>query len=126
MPQHHPKNPAPDEISTEVDKPEPEPVDKGGHLWLGAVVPKRHARRSVTRTLVKRQIREAFRRHQASLPPGLWLVRLRRVLAPAEFPSARSEALAEATRRELDDLLSRATMPGPGRPRPRAGVAQHR
>ena len=29
-------------------------------VWLGAVVPKRHARRSVTRVLIKRQIRRAL------------------------------------------------------------------
>ncbi len=76
------------------------------------MVPKRHARRAVTRNLLKRQIRQAFVRHESSLPHGLWLVRLRRVFAPAEFVSARSELLAEAARRELEELLRRAR---PGR-----------
>jgi len=78
-----------------------------GH-WLGSVVPKRHARRSVTRSLLKRQIRAALCRHQGALPPGLWLVRLRAPWAPAAFPSAASEALRNAAKAELDQLLQRA------------------
>ena len=73
--------------------------------WLGCVVPKRHARRAVTRSLLKRQVRGAFVRHAAGLPAGLWLVRLRQPFPVGEFPSARSEALASAARHELDALL---------------------
>jgi ribonuclease P protein component len=74
--------------------------------WLGCVVPKRHARRSVTRSLLKRQVRSAFERHAAELPNGLWLVRLRQPFALADFPSAASAALAGAVRSELDGLLA--------------------
>ena len=77
-------------------------------LWAGGVVPKRHARRAVTRTLLKRQIRVAFERHAATLPGGLWLVRLRAAFAPEEFVSARSARLAAAARTELDRLLAGA------------------
>ena len=70
-------------------------------------MPKRHARRAVTRSLLKRQIRAAFERHRQHLPPGLWLVRLRSAFAPERFVSARSAALALAARTELDALLSR-------------------
>lgn len=76
-------------------------------LWVGAVVPKRHARRAVTRSLLKRQIRGAFERHAAALPGGLWLVRLRAPFAPRDYPSAASAALAGAARAELDQLLER-------------------
>ena len=79
-----------------------------GRLWLGLVVPKRHAKRSVTRSLLKRQIRASFGRHAAGLPGGLWLVRLRAGFAVAEFVSAGSVALARAARAELDGLLDRA------------------
>jgi len=72
------------------------------------VVPKRHARRAVTRNLLKRQVRCAFERHGADLPAGMWLVRLRSPFAPAEFVSARSAALAAAARGELDGLLAQA------------------
>ncbi len=98
-----------DELSTSTAPVCPEPVDDlPPGLWLGCVVPKRHARRAVTRTLLKRQVRSAFERHAASLPGGLWLVRLRHPFAPAEFISARSVALAAAARSELDGLLLQA------------------
>ncbi len=62
-----------------------------GH-WAGCVIPKRHARRSVTRSLLKRQIRAALARHAQALPQGLWLVRLKAPFVPAQFPSAASDA----------------------------------
>jgi len=72
------------------------------------VVPKRHARRAVTRSLLKRQVHGAFERLAISLPLGLWLVRLRQPFPVAAFPSARSEALRRAARTELDGLLAQA------------------
>jgi ribonuclease P protein component len=90
-----------------VDDSPPTTVDDGG-LWLGYVVPKRHARRAVTRSLLKRQMWGAFARHAGTLPEGMWLVRLRAPFASAEFVSARSLALAHAARSELDGLLGRA------------------
>jgi ribonuclease P protein component len=85
------------------------PVDElpRGH-WLGAVVPKRHARRSVTRSLLKRQIRAALMRHLDRLPAGLWLVRLRSPFSVKQFPSAASGALRLAAVTELEGLLSHA------------------
>jgi ribonuclease P protein component len=77
-------------------------------LWFGLVVPKRHAKRAVTRNLLKRQARHAFARHAPALPDGLYLLRLRAPFAPAEFVSARSDALAAAARGEIDGLLRRA------------------
>ena len=98
------------ELSTATAPSHPLPVDDSpsGH-WIGCVVPKRHARRAVTRSLLKRQIRASFDRHAASLPGGLWLVRLRAGFAVTEFVSARSTALAQAARAELDGLLAQAT-----------------
>ena len=78
----------------------------GGH-WLGTVLPKRLARRSVTRSLLRRQIRAAVARHLAALPPGLWVVRLRAGFARSDFPSAASPALGRAAGDELDRLLAR-------------------
>jgi ribonuclease P protein component len=77
--------------------------------WLGCMVPKRQARRAVTRNLVKRQMRESFRRHAAALPMGLWLLRLHAGFPVADYPSAASAALAEAVRGELDRLLAGAS-----------------
>jgi len=77
-----------------------------GH-WLGSVVPKRHARRSVTRNMLRRQVREAMQRHEARLGCGLWLVRLRQPFAVSAFSSADSRALRLAAAQELDKLLVR-------------------
>ncbi|MCY7315035.1 MAG: ribonuclease P protein component [Rubrivivax sp.] len=97
------------ELSTAAASPAAAVVDKvGDQVWVGCVVPKRHAKRAVTRNLLKRQIRAAFARHAGLLPGGLWLVRLREGFAPAQFISARSGALAVAAREELDGLLGRA------------------
>lgn len=100
----------PEELSTGDDRDCPQPVDDlSTNLWFGCVVPKRHARRAVTRSLLKRQIRGAFDRHAPGLSGGHWLVRLRAGFPVAEFVSARSKALALAARTELDGLLGRAS-----------------
>jgi len=75
--------------------------------WLGAVVPKRHARRAVTRSLLKRQIRSVAAA-QPSLAHGLWVVRLRAPFDRAGFPSAASESLRDSARLELAGLLADA------------------
>jgi ribonuclease P protein component len=94
------------ELSTGLEPACHQPVDDFvAGRWLGCVVPKRLARRAVTRTLLKRQMRAALERQQAALPPGLWLVRLRAPFAAGQFPSAASDALRLAARTELDRLL---------------------
>ncbi|MEO8281530.1 MAG: ribonuclease P protein component [Ideonella sp.] len=92
--------------------PEPTPVDG---WWLGLVVPKRHARRSVTRNLLKRQIRAAVgaavppkQPAGSALRPGLWVVRLRSVIDRKQYPSASSQALRQAMHDELSQLVHRA------------------
>lgn len=100
------------ELSTSLALTCPPLVDSSADLptahWLGCVVPKRHARRSVTRSLLKRQLRGAFERHADRLPLGLWLVRLRQPFPVTSFPSARSEALRVAAHSELDGLFMQA------------------
>lgn len=80
--------------------------------WLGLVVPKRHAKRSVTRSLLKRQIRAAVGAMvppaQPSLRPGLWVVRLRSVIDRRQYPSAASDSLRIAMREELRQLINQA------------------
>lgn len=73
---------------------------------FGLVVPKRQARRAVTRNLVKRQAREAMRQHLNRLPPGDWVVRLRAPINVQQFPSAASPALRLAMRSELSGLFN--------------------
>jgi ribonuclease P protein component len=107
-----PKKPRPrplaGELSTSAAPGCPQAVDDllCDH-WIGCVVPKRHAKRAVTRSLLKRQIRGAFAREAGRLPAGQWLVRLRSPFAPQQFVSARSELLARAARSELDALFAR-------------------
>lgn len=99
------------ELSTEIAPIEVQPVDdfvsasKAG-VWLGVVVPKRHARRAVTRTLLKRQIRSVVDARAAALLGGLWVVRLRAPFDKTRFPSAASDALRQCARAELEQLLS--------------------
>ena len=76
-------------------------------IWLGTVVPKRNARRSVTRSLFKRLMRAALARRAAEIAPGLWVLRLRSSFDTAAYSSASSDGLREAARSELDALVSR-------------------
>ena len=82
-----------------------------GRQWLGAVVPKRHARRAVTRSLIKRQIYAAAERHRAGLADGVWVVRLRAPIERERYPSAASVALKLGARSELDALFVAAAQP---------------
>ena len=93
-----------------VDKPPVDdwPTPAPGALWLGAVVPKRHARRSVTRSLLKRQIRAVVGNHATALAGGLWVVRLRAPFDRARFASAASDELKRVARAELEDLIGSA------------------
>ncbi len=86
------------ELSTGEVRIETSPVDDLSRpapdaVWLGTVVPKRHARRSVTRSLLKRQIRAAVTGHEAALAGGLWVVRLRAPFDRTRFVSAASDEL---------------------------------
>jgi ribonuclease P protein component len=103
------QEPAEPELSTGDEQKLSASVDNllVGH-WLGCVIPKRHARRSVTRNLLRRQIRTAMFLHESLLAPGLWLVRLRVPFAPQAFVSAASPRLRNAARDELAQLFSRA------------------
>ncbi len=76
-------------------------------VWLGMVVPKRHAKRAVTRTLLKRQIK-AVMELQQPVPPGLWVVRLRAPFDRATYVSAASKALSSVAREELTLVLNSA------------------
>jgi ribonuclease P protein component len=75
--------------------------------WLGLVVPKRHARRAVTRTLLKRQMRAQAEQQRDRIPAGQWIIRLRAPFDPKHFPSAASSQLREAARRELEGVFAK-------------------
>jgi ribonuclease P protein component len=104
------------DLSTELSAGFAQHVDKLAEArWAGTVLPKRLARRAATRSLLKRHIREALRRHEVSLEPGMWLIRLRRPVARGDFVSAQSSLLAKTMRAELDALLA-APVPLAARP----------
>jgi ribonuclease P protein component len=73
------------------------------------VVPKRHARRAVTRSLLKRQMRAVFARHVAALPAGAWVLRLRAPFEAGRYRSAVSRPLRELVRAELEDVVAACT-----------------
>jgi ribonuclease P protein component len=79
-----------------------------GAVWVGAMTPKRWARRAVTRNLMRRQIYAVFGQPPAPLPAGAHLIRLRTGFDLAQFPSAASSALRRAVRGELQSLLTHA------------------
>lgn len=99
----------PQPVESSRESPQGETPQEGFPRWLGCVIPKRHARRAVTRNLIRRQIYAAAGRAQAGLPEGMWLVRLRQDFAPAQYPSAASDALRASVRSELDRLFSKAS-----------------
>ncbi len=86
------------------------------HGRLGLVLPKRMARRAVTRNLIKHQARALWCEHlrlhgsrQGDVPGALegdWVLRLKAPWPVAQFPSAKSEPLKQAVRSELMTLLA--------------------
>ncbi len=76
--------------------------------WLGALVPKRWAKRAVTRNAIKRQIYNVGDDYDGALPVAAHVVRLRMDFCGAGFVSASSEALKSAVRRELEQLFDKA------------------
>lgn len=77
-------------------------------VWLGALLPKRWARRASTRNAIRRQVYQAGRDAPGGLPRAAHLVRLRAGFDRARFHSASSDALKKAVRGELDQLLRQA------------------
>ena len=111
------KKPSPAELSTGDEQSCPLPVDDSPKAaltgqWLGLVVPKRHAKRSVTRNLIKRQMRTVMQCHAASLAAGLWVLRLKAPFDRKQFVSPASDPLRCAAHDELALLLQRAAARG--------------
>ena len=83
--------------------------------WIGAVVPKRWAKRAVTRNTIKRQIYAMAHDAAAGLPMAAHVVRLRAGFDRQQFHSAMSEPLKRAIRAELQGLFAHATGARPAR-----------
>lgn len=79
-------------------------------VWLGAMVPKRWARRAVTRNAIKRQIYAVSAHFEPRLPAAAHVVRLRAAFDRRQFISASSEQLKLAVRQELQQLFERGSM----------------
>jgi ribonuclease P protein component len=83
----------------------------GGALpqpWIGTLIPKRWAKRAVTRNAIKRQIYTVSQDFEAQLPVAAHVVRLRLGFDRKQFVSASSDALKRAVRGELQELFARA------------------
>jgi ribonuclease P protein component len=76
--------------------------------WMGVILPKRWAKRAVTRNAIKRQVYSLSEAMQPPLPAAAHVVRLRAGFERAQFQSATSDALKRAVRAELQLLLKRA------------------
>jgi ribonuclease P protein component len=77
-------------------------------VWLGAMVPKRWAKRAVTRNAIKRQIYNISLQFEPHLGTAAHVVRLRAGFDRKQFVSATSELLKAAVRAELLSLFERA------------------
>lgn len=83
-------------------------------IWMGAMVPKRWAKRAATRNLIKRQIYTLSAEHAHAFAQGAHVVRLRSGFGTQHFPSASSSALKLAVRQELLQLFAApARVPAP-------------
>lgn len=74
-------------------------------FWIGAMVPKRWAKRAVTRNAIKRQIYTVSADFSNQYPTAAFLVRLRRDFSRKEFISAISEPLKQLVRAEVQALM---------------------
>ena len=75
--------------------------------WIGALIPKRWARRAVTRNTIRRQI-YAVAWEFPSLPDAAHVVRLRCGYDRQMYPSASSPTLMRVLRAELQALFAGA------------------
>ena len=85
-------------------------------VWLGAMVPKRWAKRAVTRNTIKRQVYAVSQDFASSLTRSAHVVRLRSGFDRQHFASATSEVLKAAVRSELQQLFTRAVAARPQQP----------
>ena len=82
-------------------------------VWMGAFVPKRWAKRAVTRNAIKRQIYSVSVDFESVLARAAHVVRLRTTFDRSQFTSATSDRLKEAIRGELQQLFAKASITRP-------------
>jgi ribonuclease P protein component len=88
-------------------------------VWLAAMVPKRWAKRAVTRNTIRRQIYCVSADFELALPDAAHVIRLRSGFDRSLFPSATSEKLKSTVRQELQQLFATAVA------RPSAAPTRH-
>jgi len=76
-----------------------------GVLMMGALTPKRWAKRAVTRNLIRRQIHAVAHEFEKGLTPTAYVVRLRATFNLQKFASASSDVLKQTVRKELKQLF---------------------
>ena len=81
------------------------PLFPGSGPWLGTLIPKRWAKRAVTRNALRRQIYAVSQHAAAAWGDQAVVVRLRSGFAAQQFTSATSDALKRAARAELQRLF---------------------
>ena len=106
---HRATNPEP--AAAESIQPAPA-SDQVKGLCLAALLPKRWAKRAVTRNALRRQIYEVNRSLPTPLPAKAWVVRLRSEFNRQQFISATSPALKAAARAELQQLFAQLKLQG--------------
>ena len=74
-------------------------------VWVGAMVPKRWAKRAVTRNAIKRQIYTVSAEFSHLYPQAAFVVRLRSSFSRTEFVSAVSDLLKQAIQTEVQALM---------------------
>ena len=77
-------------------------------VWVGVLLPKRWAKRAVTRNAIRRQIYNVCDVHASSMPQAAHVVRLRSSFDRKVFISATSSQLKLAVRMELEQLMLQA------------------
>jgi ribonuclease P protein component len=82
-----------------------------GLMKVGALTPKRWAKRAVTRNLIRRQIHAISQEFETKMIPTAYVVRLRATFNPQKFASASSDVLKREVRRELNQLFASVGAP---------------
>jgi ribonuclease P protein component len=80
-------------------------------MKVGALTPKRWAKRAVTRNLIRRQIHAISQEFETKMIPTAYVVRLRATFNPQNFASASSDVLKREVRRELNQLFASVGAP---------------
>lgn len=93
---------APNRSGKQVDAPV---LFREQDMWIGAMVPKRWAKRAVTRNAIKRQIYTVSAEFSHLYPQAAFVVRLRSSFSRTEFVSAVSGLLKQAIQTEVQALM---------------------